>query len=506
MSFAEASAGVLGLFTDGRPSVTIAVSLVGVLILWTVFSIWRQYTRLSHFKGPLLASLSKWWLIKTVGNGRAYLDFWEINKKYGSIARVGPNDLITSDPDFMKHILGVRTEYRRSDWYDGMRFDPASNNILSWRDEDEHFKLRSKMAAGYGGREVENLEPKIDKNVLAFIQLLKNYAAEKKVVDFGRKAQFFTLDVISDLAFGKPFGFLETDSDVYEYIGTTEETLPMVMVTTVVPFLVKILSHPLFKRMLPSEKDRLGFGKIMGIAKDVAAERFGPDKKIQKDMLGSFVAHGLTQKEAGSEILLQIVAGSDTTATAIRSTMLHIVANPRTYNKLRAEIASTNYSTEVIPESIARDLTYLQAVIKEGLRIFPPVAGLMAKEAPPQGDTFKGVFIPGGTRIGYGAWGIFRSEDLWGKDAGEFRPERWLEASPDKLKDMESTLDLIFSYGKWQCLGRPVALMELNKIYVELLRRFDFSLCDPTNPWKVFNCGIFSQSELWMRVSTTDAN
>lgn len=104
----------------------------------------------------------------------------------------------------------------------------------------------------------------------------------------------------------------------------------MVMVTTVVPVLVKILSHPLFKRLLPSEKDRLGFGRIMGcvsdspllprrftkdilliiplhrIAKDVAAERFGPDKKIQKDMLGSFVAHGLTQKEAGSEILLQM--------------------------------------------------------------------------------------------------------------------------------------------------------------------------------------------------------
>jgi cytochrome P450 len=60
---------------------------------------------------------------------------------------------------------------------------------------------------------------------------------------------------------------------------------------------------------------------------------------------------------------------------------------------------------------------------------------------------------------------------------------------------------LIFSYGRWQCLGRPVALMELNKIYVELLRRFDFSICDPTRPWKVFNCGIFSQSELMVRVT-----
>ncbi|KAJ4175219.1 hypothetical protein NW754_005639 [Fusarium falciforme] len=492
--------GLRGLVDGVRPSIAIAGLLIGVLIFWSGISTWRQYNRLRDFKGPRLAGFSKWWLIRTVGSGRAYLDFWEVTKKYGSIARVSPNDLLTDDPDLMKNILNVRTEYRRSPWYDGMRFDPANNNILSWRDEDEHFKLRSKMSAGYGGREVENLEPKIDKNILAFIKLLRKYADENKPVDLGRRAQFFTLDVLSDLAFGEPFGFLETDSDVYEYIKTTEETLPMVMVTTVVPWLVKVLSSPIFKSLLPSEKDRLGFGRVMGIAKAITAERFGPDKKVQKDMLGSFVAHGLTQKEAESEILLQIIAGSDTTATAIRSTMLHIITSPRVYHKLRTEISKTTYSEPIIPDSIGRDLPYLQAVIKEGLRIFPPVAGLMSKEVPPQGDTWKGQFIPGGTSVGYCAWGIFRREDIWGSDAGEFRPERWIESPPEKIKEMESALDLIFSYGRWQCLGRPVALMELNKIYVELLRRFDFSICDPTKPWKVFNCGIFSQSELWVRV------
>lgn len=66
----------------------------------------------------------------------------------GSLARIGPNDLLNDDPALMRRMLGVRSEYRRSDWYNGMRFNPSRDNVLSCRDEDEHTKLRSKMAAG----------------------------------------------------------------------------------------------------------------------------------------------------------------------------------------------------------------------------------------------------------------------------------------------------------------------------------------------------------------------
>ncbi|EFQ29169.1 pisatin demethylase [Colletotrichum graminicola] len=224
----------------------------------------------------------------------------------GSLARIGPNDLLDDDPELLKRMLAVRSEYRRSDWYDAMRFNPAKNNILSSRNEDDHSKLRSKMAAGYSGREVENLETKIDENLSRLFTLIERYIDADKPLDFGRKAQFFTLDVISDLAFGKPLGFMETDSDVYDYIRTTEESLPMLMVSTVYPWVVRLFGSPLFRALLPSEKDRLGFGKVMGIAKKQAAERFGPDKTVQRDMLGSFVAHGLTQEEVESEIILQM--------------------------------------------------------------------------------------------------------------------------------------------------------------------------------------------------------
>ncbi|TQN67311.1 Cytochrome P450 monooxygenase lolP1 [Colletotrichum shisoi] len=129
---------------------------------------------------------------------------------------------MTSDPDLMRHMLGVRTKYTRSNWYNAMRLDPRHDN--------------------YSGKEVTNLEAKIDDNVLCFMGLIDTYASENKRLDFGLKAQYFTLDVISDLAFGQPFGDSTSDSDVHDQIYTTEQNLPNIVVAAVLPWLLAMLS------------------------------------------------------------------------------------------------------------------------------------------------------------------------------------------------------------------------------------------------------------------------
>lgn len=345
----------------------------------------------------------------------------------------------------------------------------------------------------------------VDENIAVLIQLVSGYASgEHKPMDFGRKAQYFTLDVISSVAFGKPFGYMSTDSDLYGYIANIEKAMPAVLIATILPSFNWIMKQNIVQKYLPSDKDPAGFGAIMGVAKQIVDERFGPDKKVKQDMLGSFVAHGLNQTEAESESLLQIIAGSDTTATAIRVIFLYIHTHPRVLSKLREEIASSSISTP-IRNNEAGALPYLQAVIKEGLRIWPPLVGLMAKEVPPGGDVIDGKFIPGGTSIGYCGFGIFRNKEIWGDDANTFRPERWLEGTTESIRELESVLDLIFGGGRWQCLGRKVAQMELNKVFVELLRNFDFSIVDPTRPWKSVCYGIFSQSEMWMTVTRRES-
>jgi len=186
--------------------------------------------------------------------------------------------------------------------------------------------------------------------------------------------------------------------------------------------------------------------------------------------------------------------------------MLYLIANPRVVQILRAEINSTQLSWPVIAHTEGREMPYLQAVIKEGLRMWPPIVHLAAKTVPRGGDTFKGIFLPEGTRVSQCLWGLMRRKDIWGPDADAFRPERWLEAEPERLKAMLDTADLVFSTGKWQCLGRNIAQMELNKIFVELLRRFDFVIADPTKPWEIFNAGVFIISEFWLRASRLDTS
>lgn len=98
----------------------------------------------------------------------------------------------------------------------------------------------------------------------------------------------------------------------------------------------------------------------------------------------------------------------------------------------------------------------------------PPFSGLCMKSPPKGGDTINGMFIPEGTRVAHNVGGIIRRKDVFGDDPEIFRPERWLNVSPAKKLEMQQVTEMVFGYGRWACLGKPVALMELSKVLVEV--------------------------------------
>lgn len=82
-------------------------------------------------------------------------------------------------------------------------------------------------------------------------------------MDLARKMQFLTLDIITSIAFGEAFGFIDNDTDVHHYVETTEKSMPVMMAMSVLPRLTAILQSPLFRRTMPSERDHVGFGKFI---------------------------------------------------------------------------------------------------------------------------------------------------------------------------------------------------------------------------------------------------
>jgi cytochrome P450 len=328
------------------------------------------------------------------------------------------------------------------------------------------------------------VEQSIDKYIKQLLNLIRsNYLstpASSKSMDLAQKTQYLTLDVISDIGFGQAFGDLEADTDVDNYIRSGGQGLRFLSVTCALGLLPILQWPPLARLIGPSEKDRSGHGKMMATARRFIDARLMQPTNKRSDMLASFIRHGLNTEELRTEAFLQILAGSDTTATAIRGTMLYLVSNPPVYLKLQKEIdaavASGIASGTVVSDAAARELPYLQAVLREGFRIHPPVTDIAPKQVPKGGDTVnvegKCIFLPGGTNVGFSVFGLNSRKDIFGEDADQFRPERWLvgddESETHRVDTMRRTTELIFGYGKYQCLGKNIAWMEYSKAVFEV--------------------------------------
>ena len=332
----------------------------------------------------------------------------------------------------------------------------------------------------YSGKEIDTLESDINERVLELVALVKRYGS--KPMDFARIAQFFTLDVLSTLAFGEKFGYMEANKDLYDYNKTSAEFLPILEWITNHPGIRWVMtSAPIQALAAPKGTDAIGQGKIIGIAQKAVAERYGADAKVKRDMLGHFVSKGLTQEQAEVESHLQIMAGADSTSSALRLTFMLLLGNPTAYAKLNAEIETAieagKISYPVITLAEAQQMPYLQAVIWEGLRLWPPLFGLQAKMSPPGGETVNGVFFPGGTEVAICDTAVGRKKAVFGPDADIFRPDRWIEADAATKDKYMKTAEIIFGAGRFVCLGKSIAMMELSKAFVEVSSSFLYLCC-----------------------------
>ncbi|KAF6800372.1 cytochrome p450 [Colletotrichum sojae] len=453
------------------------------VVLYLAVSTLRSWLRLCHLPGPFLSSLSYWPMFKVRCRGsRAFSEYPKLTNQYGSLVRIGPNEVLTSDPVLIRRMSAAKSTYERSSWYKATRLDPYHDMMGSVLDKSAHHALRTKLSPGYLGKDIPGLEAGIDAGIADLVDLIRrkyiSRPAESRVVDFGRLSHLYGLDARSRMSFGRPLGLLEKDEDVFGLVMVSNLAIDILQFFTDIPPLQKIFTSDLVLGLFgPKPTHSSGFGKIMGLAKEHVENRFSPDAKDEPDLLGSFIRHGLDQRSAQSEIMFPMVAGSDTAAKAIKWTLQYLFWTPSTYRLLEEEIltaVAAGAVSEEITNAEALRLPLLQAVIYETLRMHPPFTGLLMKQVGSEGDSYEGTFLPPGTRVGHDTWSATHDRQLFGGDADMFRPERWLEADVPAIREWKKRTELVFGAGRWQCAGKAVALMELNKVFVTLIRNFEF--------------------------------
>jgi cytochrome P450 len=192
----------------------------------------------------------------------------------------------------------------------------------------------------------------------------------------------------------------------------------------------------------------------------------------ERDLLQRFIESKTLDAQATVGLIMSTISGAaDTTATTICATLYYLLKNPFALEKLRRELREANIGKPVPQYAETKNLPYLDAVIKESMRLFPVLNWPMERRVPPGGATLAGMYFPEGTSVGCSLLAVHMNRALYGPDVDAFRPERFLEGDAETLRKREIS-HLGFSKGKRVCLGQNIAVLQMKKAVPALVMGF----------------------------------
>ncbi|OQE39382.1 hypothetical protein PENCOP_c007G07340 [Penicillium coprophilum] len=367
----------------------------------------------------------------------------------GPFVRVGPNTVSTNSSSAITAIYSANAPVLKSPFYEA--FAPGMPS--SFTTNDKIYKQKKQiLSAAFAPRKLEIMEPLIRLHIDTFCEKI----AAAGSVDIAVMLGALSIDVLSDLCFGKCFDTLKNESERDRILEAMEHSVQLVIREGTMHNWPRAIW-----KVLHSKESMIKRGYVF------QARR--PDNGKPYEM-----------QELMGEAILLLVAGSDTTSTALTVIIWHLLANPKTMQTLTAEIRDNFDSAEAIKYQALQGLPYLHAVIEEGLRICPPNPGLIPRvvvdRAPGHLD-IDGCIFPPGTEIGVCNISLHHNP-MYFDDPDAFLPERWLANSSIKCNKAAFSP---FSYGPRSCLGRNMAYMEMTLTLALIVFRLKLNFVNHDN-------------------------
>ncbi|EKM49765.1 uncharacterized protein PHACADRAFT_265429 [Phanerochaete carnosa HHB-10118-sp] len=238
---------------------------------------------------------------------------------------------------------------------------------------------------------------------------------------------------------------------------------------------------------------------------DAVVHQIGEGKDVLSILIRANIYASEEDRLPEEEIIAQIsglvLAATDTTSNALARTLHLLSERQDVQDKVRAELVQASPDGEHIPYDQLVDLPYLDAVCRETLRLYPPVAFLgretrndivMPLSEPVQGldgRLVNEILVPKDTPIFISIWGCNRNPAIWGEDALEWKPERWLTPLPKALGEAHvpgiyANL-MTFLGGGRACLGFKFSQLEMKVVLAVMLHSFRFHPSDKEIYWNL---------------------
>ncbi|KAG8199014.1 hypothetical protein JTE90_001809 [Oedothorax gibbosus] len=414
-------------------------------------------------------TITRW--IKEYGNVFGYF--------IGGVPYVVVNDLDLLKQVFVKdfHVFSNRPEMV-------LDVSPLNKTLLALKDK-RWKEVRSILTPTFSSGKIKLMTSIVDKKVDVTVSVVSKRADKNEMFDIYELIQGLTLDVIADCALAMKTHCQENPKDIFliavrDFFKYAQN--PAVDFAIVFPFVGSIMTF-VTKNMTAGQMTDL---IVDNVNSAIEARKRDPSIKsvdILQLMLDSrendSTGSELTDEEIIANAYIFLLAGYETTATALAFTFYLLIKHPEIQEKLYKEIqeaGDVNYNT-------VQNLQYLDQVFSESLRYYPPVTGFVTRycDADHQLGSYT---VPKGSNVLAPVWDIHHDPDLW-PDPWTFNPDRF---SPDNKTHLNSMAFLPFGAGRRNCVGARFAQLEAKLALFRLLKEFRFEACEKTDDPLVLVC------------------
>lgn len=456
--------------------------IVGGGTIWAIFIIHVMYSLFFHplakFPGPKLAAVSHVWYAIAVFGGNPHKAITELHRRYGPVVRIAPNELSFSTYTSFQTLHSHKTSrsFLKSPLYDAF-INGSEPSLIGVRDPIEHGKRKRFLSHAFSSKALSDHVPTIQYYSDLFVERMREHGTRPGGMNMTEWFNWFTFDVIGDLAFGESFHCLESAKGHF-WVSVVLNHSSTISVKDILRRFW--LLAPLVRRAMSSKGAAEGRIKHYNYSALKTQERMNT-KTDRKD----FMSYLLDQQDPDG-VLNQsfltvsastfVVAGSETTASALAGTTYWILKTPAAHAKLVAELRSHFQSAADITAASSQGLPYLTGCIEEGLRVFPPAPNGAPRVSP--GAEIDGFYVPKGTVCSTHPVAMNRDPKYF-HDPDAFLPERW--CGNDKGDRLEASQP--FLIGPRACIGRNLAYMEMRLLLAKMFYGFELRLHDEGLDW-----------------------